>query len=1208
MAEGVAFGIAEKIITDLGSLALEEIGFTVGFKKELKKLENTAITIKAVLSHAEELQLNNLQVRTWLTRVKDASYEADDIITDFATHALKKKLVSNFFSLSNSILFRYKMAQRIKEVRGNFNDIIADKSFHLLDNRVENYTRVYDDNVEREHTHSYVVESKIFGRDVDKENVVELLLDLNPQDNPSVIPIQGMGGLGKTTLAQLLYNDSRIKVAFKQKMWVCVSQDFGVKRITEKIIKSITKKECPNLEMDQLQACLREQLEGKRYLLVLDDVWNENAEKWEKLKDLLIGGARGSKIMVTTRSEKVASIMRTVSTYHLSGLTDDDCWKLFKHRAFETGQEQEHQKLAEIGKDIVRKCGGVPLAAKALGSLMHSKTEEHEWVRVKENDVWGLSQEITGILPALMLSYNHLPFYLRQCFAYCSIYPKGYRIGKEDLILSWIAQGFVHSSGRSQFLEDIGCEYVKELMWGSFFQEPQVDCFGNLVSFTVHDLVHNVAQFVAGTECFIVEGETKNDIPEGVRHLSITEDNLSIGLLSSFSEKSNLRSLYLNTKVFIGGILPRFRCLRALSLQLESCNVPTSIGKLKHLRYLEICSESIVVIPNSFCKLQSLETLRLYCSKLRELPRDIRKMTKLRHIDLDESSSLTHMPSGLGHLTSLRTLPLFVPGKKIGCKLNELHALIHIAGRLTIQNLENVNNFRDSAKANLKGKENLQILKLFWNEMGDQEVDREEIAFHVLGNLEPSQNIKRLKINGYGNQRLPRWMMQPLLPNLMKVTLSGCRKCQHLPPFGQLPSLKVLKLEKMDALQFIEGSLVGRSRECFSSLERVFLRSIPNLENWIQIKEEEKSLLSLPRLAQLVVWDCPKLTSMPLLPSLEELNVGKCRERLIHSLLKVITWDSTISLCSYSLANLKHLKIGECDDLVCWPEVGLQGLTSLESLMIAFCPRMTNLPEEGLRGMTSLQRLTILDCESLNSLSGMRYLTALQDLSLVRCKEVHILDDMDDLASLDTLHIETIPKLVSLPEGLRNATSMQTIAVVDCEDLMVLPDCLGNFTSLQQLQVSRCPKLEAFPNEMSYPTTLQHLVISCCEGLKIWPNGLGNLKSLQGLGISCSSSLPSLPEEMQHLSTLRTLSLGGCKGFTTLPDWLINFTSLQQLEIYDFPDLKCLPEWMQSFPALQELYIFQCGHLTSRCRKEKGEDWPKIAGVPKIELDQNRIQ
>jgi hypothetical protein len=171
-------------------------------------------------------------------------------------------------------------------------------------------------------------------------------------------------------------------------------------------------------------------------LLVLDDVWSKNQqlefglsqEKWNRLKCVLSSGSKGSSIPVSTRDEIVATIMGISKPHHLSGLSDNECWLLFKQYAFRYDRE-ERPELVEIGKEIVKKCGGMPLAAQALGGLMHSRSGENEWLEIKKDKLWALPHE-NSIFPALSLSYSHLTPTLKQCFAFCAVFPKGMKMIK----------------------------------------------------------------------------------------------------------------------------------------------------------------------------------------------------------------------------------------------------------------------------------------------------------------------------------------------------------------------------------------------------------------------------------------------------------------------------------------------------------------------------------------------------------------------------------------------------------------------------------------------------------------------------------------------------------------------------------------------------------------------------------------------------------
>ncbi|XP_058079238.1 putative disease resistance protein RGA3 [Magnolia sinica] len=403
MAEAVVSGFLQLVIEKLASPILEQCELLWGVHKEMENLRSKLSTIQAVLEDAEEQLVKSKALQNWLGKLKDVVYDADDILDEFTNEAeaepkveAKRRKVEigdcitkacNFFSSSNPLVSRSNMADKIKEIEQRLEAIAEERSkFHLIGGE-----RVSDIRG-REPTDSFVIESDVYGREEDKRRVMELLINEDYIEDVMVIPIVGMGGLGKTTVAQLAYNDVRVKRHFDLRMWVCVSDDFDVWRLTKAILESATDSKCDLLDVDLLQRRLREKLSGKKFLLVLDDVWDENPEKWYRLKQFLRGGARGSKIIVTTRIEKVALIMGTLPPHHLRRLSDNDCWSLFKQQAFGHGR-QEHPNLIILGKEIVKKCGGVPLAAKALGSLMHFKTEEREWLAVKESDIWNLPEE-----------------------------------------------------------------------------------------------------------------------------------------------------------------------------------------------------------------------------------------------------------------------------------------------------------------------------------------------------------------------------------------------------------------------------------------------------------------------------------------------------------------------------------------------------------------------------------------------------------------------------------------------------------------------------------------------------------------------------------------------------------------------------------------------------------------------------------------------
>ena len=365
MAVSFAFDIANQVVGKLGSLALQEVALAWGVQADLEDLKNTISTIQAVISDAEEQQSKIRQLSDWLRKLNNALYEAEDVLDEFEYEALRRKVakggsigkqVHSFLSTSNPLAFRFKMGHKMKNLRENLDKIAADKSKFNLTERMVVVDGAHAVHRKREMTHSYVDASNIIGRDQDKENIVSILMQSSSdeQENVSVIPIIGIGGLGKTTLAKLVYNDERVAAHFDKRMWVCVSdEDFEIEKLTRKILISATKgstaessmdqfqndrSSLADLSLDELQTHLRNALHNNRYLLVLDDVWNNDREKWLELKELLMGGAGGSKIGVTTRKNSVASIMGTFPTQELKGLSHEDCLLCFSNVHLQMGK------------------------------------------------------------------------------------------------------------------------------------------------------------------------------------------------------------------------------------------------------------------------------------------------------------------------------------------------------------------------------------------------------------------------------------------------------------------------------------------------------------------------------------------------------------------------------------------------------------------------------------------------------------------------------------------------------------------------------------------------------------------------------------------------------------------------------------------------------------------------------------------------------
>ncbi|XP_075667826.1 putative disease resistance protein RGA1 [Castanea sativa] len=1027
MAEGMLLAVAQKVIEDLGSWAFQEIASLWDVEAELENIKNTVSTIQAVLRDAAEQQTHSYQVKDWLEKLKDAVYEVDDLLGEFFAEALQQggtsgnipKKVRDFFSTPKRLLFRREMSHKIIAMKQKLNAIAEDrKMFHLKEYHVEPPV-----SMEREETHSFVLDEKVIGREDDKKAIIKLLLEPNNEENVSIIPIVGIGGLGKTTLAQFVYNDKSIKEYFELKVWICISDVFDVKMIIQKII-SATGMEPIDHSMDKLQDQFRKIINQKKYLLVLDDVWNEDPHKWDSLKDLLVGGAKGSKIVITTRARLVAEITCPASIFTLKGLTEEQSWLLFKQIAFRKGLGTNNPRLEAMGREIVHKCQGIPLAIKSIGNVLRLEKTEHKWSYVKNNILESATQQKNDIFPILKLSYDHLPSHLKSCFAFCSLFPKDYEIDKVTLIQLWIAQGFIRPSNKNQELEDVADEYFKDLLWRSFFEEVTNE-EGEL-KYKMHDLIHDLTQLVAGAECSIITLDG-NNFDEKTRHVS-----LPFYIDSSFIETSSLlvRAKKLRTCILtfkkniwdiageldeskLNKLILSFSRLRALGLygvQIE--RVPDSIEKLIHLTYLDFSENpGIETLPNAISRLWKLQTLKVNgCQNLKKLPRDIRFLVGLRHLENRDCKRLSHMPDGLRQMTCLQTLSLFVVRRDnqastsgpISSGLDELNSLNSLRGELEISNLRCLEDvYSEPNAANLRAKQYLDQLTLSW--YANDSYDDKDGDEKLLEGLQPHQNLKFLSVSGYGGVRFSSWLS--LLTNLVNLSITDCQRCQQLPHLSQLHSLERISLENMEVLEYISDGNINEevpTSSFFPSLKSIYINKCSNLKGWwrstsTQQHPHHQSLPSFHHLSTLHILNCPHLTSLPPFPYLEESLY------LFQVSLKPLQW--TIAMKSSSpFSKLKYMNLDCIKDTEALPDDWMSNLSSLKELRI----------EEGLK---------------LKSLSlAMPHLTSLKSLEIRNCELFDSIGDIgtewQHLKCLSSLRYDSVSNLKSIPSGLQHVTAL----------------------------------------------------------------------------------------------------------------------------------------------------------------------------------------
>jgi hypothetical protein len=1193
----------------------------------LKKLNTTFLTLNAVLEDAEELQVIKPVVKKWLDELKDAVYDAEHVLDEIATEALRSELDAQFQTNAN------KVRKSISAFRNSFVKEIEPKIKDVLE-RLESLAQQKDviglregaggKLSERLPTTSLVEESKICGRNDEKEAIINLLLsDDACGKDMSVIAIVGMGGIGKTTLAQLVYNNDKVKEHFNLEAWVCVSEEFDVFKVTKIILEAVTSSPCYVTDLNQLQLRLKECLIGKKFILVLDDVWNENYVHWEELSKPFKFGAQGSRVIITTRNHSVASIMRASSTHPLKELPEENCWTLFAAHAFHDGNSNAHGELVVIGRKIMEKCGGLPLAVKTIGALLRSKPYVDEWDKILKSELWDLPIDEMGILPALRLSYKYLSSHLKRCFAYCSIFPKDYAFKKDQLIMLWMAEGFLQQS-KNKTMEELGNEYFVTLESRSLFQKSSVD----KLCFVMHDLVSDLATSISGNFIVRLEGDCSHDIVNNTRHMSYFSKKQFHNLkkFENLHKAKRLRTflhfnmidfnapLYYLSKKVAHDLLPTLGCLRILSLLYykKITELLDSIGKFKYLRYLDISYTDVEILPDSICKLCNLQTLILLnCKKLSSLPRDMQKLVSLRHLDIT-GTGIKDMPIQLGGLKCLQTLTKFIVGKGSGLCIGELKKLTNLRGSLSILELQNVESPTDVLNAtSLRDRKYLEELVLGWKDGNNFS----ESQRSVLDSLQPHTNLKSLTIKSYGGKSFSDWVGHPSFSNVACLYLESCKYCSSLPPLGLLPSLQNLSIVGFGEVVRVGHEFCGN---CFSSvkpfgaLKVLHLEDMPKWEEWVSFGDENGGG-AFPQLEQLYIEKCRKLTGgLPVhLSSLSKLHIINCPQLVAPLPLTHTIRELQLSNCNETL--LKELPTG-MEKLVIGGFNALEsydGLPSaLKTLVISDCEKLelsTHLD------YSSLEKLCLENCDSLKSFP-LHLFPKLYDIQIYECSNLESLTVPEhyehDLVTLQ-IRISYCPNFVSFPKGGLRAPSLTSLDIEYCENLKSLPEKMHiHLRSLESLCIEDCREVESFP-EGGLPSNLNSIVILRCEKL---------IASRMGWGLQ---NLPIL----EHF-----LIAGKNEDLESFPEAQLLPTSLTYLLIYDFPNLKCLDKkGLQHLIALEKLHIRRCPKLKfmpeqglpaslsildihdcpllkKEWQSKKGKEWRKIAHVEQIWIDRQPIE
>ncbi|XP_030510542.1 putative disease resistance protein RGA3 isoform X1 [Cannabis sativa] len=963
MADAFTSALVDQFVSSALAKIDENVGLVQNVKKDVKRLKKSLKYIQDLLVDAGTRQLDSQWLKQWLSDLEDISFDMDDVLDEWNSAILKceiekfdqggkgigedgdessdrvcaKKvcfpaLPSSWFCFKkvNQVIRHYDFAKRIKKLTNELDSLKKDGHEHgIVLGAIGMYAQqqyIPSSIVKsRITTISMVEETEIHGRDDDKEILVSKLICDSSQKSGKgidIIPIVGMGGLGKTTLAQLAYNDDSVKAHFDKRIWVCVSDPFDQKRVAKAIVDGLGGNAQNYDELESLVQCISNSIKGIKFLLVLDDVWTEEKLKWEQLKQPLMQGGAGSRILVTTRKDEVTIMMRAItSKITLKKLSDEQCWFIIRQLVFVEGEENEVNLLEEIGRKIASKCKGLPLVAKVLGGLMYYRKSLSQWNDILQNKLWDSKVVEEEIFAPLMLSFYDLSPLEKCCYSYCSLFPKDYRFERDTLIDMWMSQGYVGDSKTGQECFD---SLVMRSFFDEYFQEFNASGFFDpRLYYQMHDIVHDFTQFLAKSKIIVIECD---DIKLGMKSLEHKVSHLNLlNVKSNSSDKvlilkdikrdvqRKLRTLVISIDdievvLDYDFIVKNLKGLRTLCLPAPGVtNLPQNISTLIHLRYLDLSNNSnLRILPESLCDLCNLQTLNLSkCYNLQRLPEGIGKVVKLRCLYVDGCSELQGLPKGVGKLTSIQKLgmiPIPKNNKEAYFPFGDLknpNFYDRFQGFFRIKRCVNLANVGEAEKISLGNMKELLELSLNFRVFDGSSVEEEANPQNedmILEALKPHPNLKLLTISQYHGAKSPSWMTS--LINLKYLSLLGFDNCETLPPLGKLPCLESLQLSIFSSVKYIGIEFWGINHEeedSFPKLRKLWFNYFSQWKKWEGSKTTATAATSssssskvMPCLRSLRITYCRSLEALPgflRMTPLEELRIGDSAI-LEHSCLK----------------------------------------------------------------------------------------------------------------------------------------------------------------------------------------------------------------------------------------------------------------------------------------------------------------------------------
>ncbi|XP_048424434.1 putative disease resistance protein At1g50180 [Pyrus x bretschneideri] len=908
MAEFVVSFVVER----LGDLLIEKATFLHGVKQNVEQIRVELRRMQCFLKDADKRQDEDDSIRNWVSEIREVAYDAEDVIATFT------------IKIATPISNPLKRYACFFDQASNLNQVGSE--IEAINDRISDLTRstqTYGLSVVRDHqgsssiafemqrqlrwSYSHVIDDHIVGL---QGNINELVAELmNEEKHGRVVSICGMGGLGKTTLAKEVYRNDRVRRYFEGSAWAYISQQCKPRDVWEGILIKLTspsKEERDHilkLRDEELAKKLYQVQMEKKYLVVLDDIWS--IEAWKILSPAFPSSGKGcSRILLTTRNKDLASFVDRSGLHEPRNLTEEESWELLQKKAFPRNGDPDFirsKDKEQLGREMVKKCAGLPLAIVVLGGLLATKETVHEW-DIVHRDILSYLKRAKGdeqhstVPEVLALSYHDLPFQLKPCFLYLSHFPEDFEIPRRKLVQLWIAEGIVsphHDAEGDETIEDVAERYLGYLINRCMVQVGTLGSTGKIKTCRLHDLMRDLCLSKAKRENFLqnvhysdegmmVDSSSSRMLSEATstgktRRLAVflpshvdnlipskykEDSSLSLRSLVYFhASKCRLVSWQLTKTIF------EFKMLKVLDLEGVKGpyeKLPKDIGDLVQLQFLSLKKTHIQALPSSIGNLIHLKTLNLQTiSKLSwdptvQIPNVIWKMEGLRHLYLPKWCGNAVDKLQLGNLINLQTLVNFPANK---CDVEVLRKLTNLRKLV----LNDPKHFKSLVK--IFGPQSRTLSCLESLSLTSETLSFPDEVVDVRQLMLSCRRLQKLHVEGR-IEKLPEYHQFP--PNLAKLTLWGSKLEEDpMPTLERLPNLRILS-----GWQMFAGKKMVCSNQGFPKLKSLLLRGFSNLEDWTM---EEGAM---PGLCRLEISSCIKLKTIPdslrFVKTLQELEMYGC--------------------------------------------------------------------------------------------------------------------------------------------------------------------------------------------------------------------------------------------------------------------------------------------------------------------------------------------